>query len=149
MSLVSQLEPEIVQAMKAREALVVEVLRGLKTALTNAEIANNRETLGEEGELKVLKTEVKRRRDAVELYKQGGRPELAEKEEQEIGIISKYLPAQMSEDDIRVKVKEVIAQLGATTPQDMGKVMGAAVKALGSAADGSLVSKIVKEELSK
>lgn len=147
MDVLSQIENDYKQALKEKNELAVLVLRQLKTAISNAQIANNREALTEEGITKLFRSEVKKRRDSAQLYKKGGREELAKKEEQEIGIISKYLPEELSEDVIKQKAEEVISQVGAAGPQDTGKVMGLVMKELGSAADGSVVSRIVADIL--
>ncbi len=147
MAIASQLEQDYIQALKNKNELEVLVLRQLKTALTNAEIANRRVPLDEAGVIKVLRSEIKKRRDAALLYRQGGRDELAQKEESEIEFISRYLPTQLSEQQISRKIDEVIAKLGASSIKDMGKVVGIAVAELGGAADGSVVSSLVKQKL--
>jgi len=147
MEILKQIENDLSQAAKQKDRLVLLVLRGLKTALINAEIAKNRQTVTEAEAFKVLKTEVKRRQEAAELYQKGGRPELAEQELKEVEVIKKYLPADISEEAIRIKVKEVIQTLAATGPQDIGKVMGKAMAAFQGSADGGLVNKIVAQEL--
>jgi hypothetical protein len=149
MALLTQLEKDYIQAFKEKNELVVLVLRGLKTAITNAEIAKNRQALTDEETLKLLRTEIKRRKESAVMYAQGGRPELADKENQEITVIAQYLPPEIGEDDIKKKIREVIAKTGAAGPQDMGKVMGAVMKELGGNADGNVVNKLVKEELAK
>ena len=149
MEVVSQIEKDYGQAFKEKNELVILTLRGLKAAITNAEIGKNRQALTEAELIKLLRTEVKRRREAMALYQQGGRPELADKEEKEIAIISRYLPAEVDAETIRSKVAAVIAQSGAAGPQAAGKVMGLVMKELGGAADGNVVGQIVKEELAK
>src|SRR3989344_3133751 len=104
MATTEQLENDYVQALKKKNELEVLVLRGLKTAITNAEIANNRIQLDEAGLIKVLRGEIKKRKDAALLYQQGGRQELADKENQEAVIISRYLPAQLGEEQVSQKV---------------------------------------------
>lgn len=147
MSSIKQIENDLSQAIKDKNQLALLTLRGIKTALTNAEIAKNRQELTEAEELKVLKTEVKRRQEAAELYEKGNRPELAKKELDEIVIIKKYLPQDLDPEKIREIVKGVIAELGATSPQDVGKTMGLVMAKLKGQADGNIVSKIVQEEL--
>ncbi|MFA6215899.1 MAG: GatB/YqeY domain-containing protein [Patescibacteria group bacterium] len=149
MEILEQIEKDYNQAFKEKNELAVLTLRQLKTVLTNASIAKNREPLAEAEVIKILRTEVKKRKESAELYRQGGRPEAAEKEKQEIGIVSRYLPVDLDENTIKQKIAEVIAKTGAATPADMGKVIGAVVKELGSQADGSVVSRLVKEALSK
>src|SRR3989344_2852658 len=96
MDFLKQLDLDLNQSLKEKNELVVLTLRQLKTALTNAEIAKNREKLTNEEIIKIFRTEVKKRKEAIELYKTGGRPELAEKETKEIEIVSRYLPAELS-----------------------------------------------------
>ena len=133
MELVQKIDQDLNQALKAQASLALLTLRQLKTAITNAEIANHRQKLTPEAVLKILKTEVKKRREAIELYQRGQRPELAQKEQQEIEIINQYLPAEMA---------------GATGVADMGKVMAAVMPKLQGQADGKLVNQIVREQLS-
>ncbi|MDD2807818.1 MAG: GatB/YqeY domain-containing protein [Patescibacteria group bacterium] len=148
MDILTQVEQDYITALKAKNELTVSVLRQIKSALANAVIVKNREPLTGEEVLKVLRAEVKKRREAAELYRQGGRPELAEKETNEIEIVEQYLPAQMSAEAIETKVSEVIAKMGVTSSSDAGKVIGAVMKELASAADGSKVGAIVKKLLS-
>ena len=147
MQVIDQINNDYNQALKSKDELAVLVLRQLKTAFGNAEIANNRQALDEQALIKILRGEVKKRRDSIELYQQGGRAELADKEQQEIDIIKKYLPAELDEAVVKEKIQEVINQIGATGPADTGKVMGAVMKALAGQADGSLVGKLVNETL--
>ncbi len=149
MDIINKLENDYTQAFKNKNELVILVLRGLKTAITNAEIAKNREALTELEIIKLFKTEVKRRKDAILMYEKGGRQDLADKERQEVEIISQYLPAELGEDEIKKKVIEVIEKTGAKTPAEAGKVIGAVVKELGGNADGGVVGQIVRSELSK
>lgn len=147
MTTLEQVINDLNQATKEKNELVVLTLRQIKAALENAKIANKREDLTEDQIIKIFKSEVKKRKEAAELYKKGDRAELAEKEEKEVEIISKYLPAELSEDDVRQKIKEVIAKVGDVGPADFGKVMGQVMAALKGSADGGVVNKIVKEEL--
>lgn len=148
MEVISKIAEDLIQSLKNKDELTTLVLRQLKASITNAEIANNRKDLSEEQIIKLFRSEIKKRKEASGLYVQGGREELAAKENAEIGIIKKYLPAEMSEDQIKAKVTEVVEKLGASGMQDMGKVIGAVVKELGGTADGSVVSKLVKKQLS-
>ncbi|MFA5021706.1 MAG: GatB/YqeY domain-containing protein [Patescibacteria group bacterium] len=148
MDVLTQLEQDFNQAFKAKNELVVLVLRQLKSAVTNAEIAKNRQKLTEPEVIKLLRSEIKKRKDAIALYVQGGRQELADKESKEIEIISKYLPAEIEPEVIRQKIAEIIKKVGALGPQDTGKVMGLVMKELAGQADGNVVSQLVKEELS-
>lgn len=148
MEAILKIGEDLIQSLKDKDELTTLVLRQLKTSITNAEIANSRKDLSEEQVIKIFRSEVKKRKEAAKLYFQGGREELAAKENAEIEVIKKYLPAEISEDQIKAKVTEIVEKLGASGMQDMGKVIGAVVKELGGAADGSIVSKLVKEQLS-
>ena len=146
MELLQKLDTDLGQAQRQKNELVVLTLRGLKAALKNAEISK-REQLTEEEAIKTLRTELKKRREAVDQYEKGNRPELKEKEEKEIAIIETYLPAQMDEAKVREVVEGVIATVKPQGPQDMGKVMGAVMQKLGGQADGNLVNQVVREAL--
>ena len=148
MELVQKIDQDLNQALKAQASLALLTLRQLKTAITNAEIANHRQKLTPEAVLKILKTEVKKRREAIELYQRGQRPELAQKEQQEIEIINQYLPAEMAADEISKIVAAAVKETGAAGPADMGKVMAALMTKLQGQADGKLVNQIVREQLS-
>ena len=134
--------------MRNKDALRLSVLRMMKTAVKNKEIEKMKPL--DEGEvISVLNTLVKQRKDSVEQFRNGGREELAQKEEAEIKIIEKYLPAAASEDEIRSAIEEAVKETGAASIKDMGKVMKAALGRLaGKSADGSRVSQMVKEKLS-
>lgn len=140
----------IKSAMRAKDQLRVTVLRGLKTAIDNEAISLKKkdEGLTEEETVKVIKREANKRRDAAQAYRDGGREDQAAQEDQELKIVEEFLPEQMSEEDIAKVVDNVISETGATSAQDFGKVMGQVMAKLGSAADGGIVSKILKEKLS-
>jgi len=146
-----QLQEELKTSMLAKDVLKTSVLRLLLSAINYYEI--NKGGAGyeasDEDVLAVIQKEAKQRKDSIEQFSAAGRQELADKEQKELAILQTYLPEQMSEDVIRSLVKEAIKQTGATTIQEMGKVMGALMPATKGKADGSLVSKIVKEELGK
>jgi len=141
----SQIETDLVAAIKAKNQLEVETLRGLKTRVQNEQIAKMKD-LEENDILALVKSEVKRRKEAAETYVSGGRPELAEKELKEAGILEKYLPAQMGEAEIAELALQVIADNGFTAA-DFGKAMGALKAKAGQNADGSLLAKVLKEKL--
>lgn len=149
MEILKKLEVDFNQALKKKDELVVLVLRQIKTAITNAEIAKNREKLTAQELIKLFRREVKKRKEAAQLYEQGGRGELAEKERKEIEIVSQYLPPEISEENIKQKISAVVAKIKAAGPQDTGKVMGAVMKELDGQADGNVVSRLVREVLSK
>ena len=142
------IEQDLIEAMKSHTENVVSVLRMLKSAIHNAEIQKQKE-LADEDISGVIQSQIKQRNDSVDLYEKGNRQELAQKEKTEIEILKKYLPEQMDETQIREIVKKAISDTNAASIQDMGKVMGAIMPQVKGKADGSLVSKIVKEELSK
>ncbi|PKP05378.1 MAG: glutamyl-tRNA amidotransferase [Bacteroidetes bacterium HGW-Bacteroidetes-6] len=147
MSLIDTISSDIMAAMKAREMEKLEALRGIKSALLLANTAEGNKEITAEDELKILQKLVKQRRESAAIYKEQNRMDLYEPEMKQADFIEAYLPAQMSEDDIRKVVADVITQTGATSIKDMGKVMGMASKQLAGKADNSLVSKIVKELL--
>ena len=149
MEVLSQIEKDLTQSLREKDELAALVLRQLKTSIVNAQIANDRQALTDEQTIKILRSEVKKRKEAAELYTQGGRSELAAKEIAEIEIVVRYLPAEMDEAKVAAKVGEVIKTMGAAGPADTGKVMGAVMKELGNTVDGSVVSRLVKEQLTK
>jgi len=147
MALKDRVEKDYIEAMKQKDEVMVSTLRMLKSAIKNTEIQKRKE-LVDADVTEVIQSQIKSRRDSIELYKKGDRPELADKEEKEIEILKKYLPEQMGENEIRVFVQKAIHEVGAISAQDMGKVMGKVMPELKGKTDGSLVSKIVKVELS-
>jgi uncharacterized protein YqeY len=147
MSLVEQVERDLVAALKAQEALKLSVLRMMKAALMNKKIELGK-PLGDAEAAAVLRTLVKQRHDSVEAFRKGGRDELADKEAAEIKILEAYLPAAASEEEIDAAVAAAIAETGATGPKDMGKVMKAAMARLaGKSADGKRVNEKVRTKL--
>ena len=143
------LQEELKQSMLARNELKTSVLRMLLSAINYYEI--NKGGAGyvatEEDIMTVIQNQAKQRRDSIEQFKAAGRQELVDKETKELEILSVYLPEQMNEEEITKLVKEAIAQTGATSMQDMGKLMGALMPKVKGKADGNLVSSIVKKEL--
>jgi uncharacterized protein len=144
-----ELKDELKKSMLAKDTEKTGILRMVISALGYYEIEKGGAgyEASEEDVMEVLRKQVKQRRDSVEQFRAGGREELAAKEEKEIAMIAGYLPAQMSEEEIRKLVDEAIASTGASSPQDMGKVMGALMPKTKGNADGGLVSKIVREKL--
>ncbi len=151
-NLKDKIQKDMVAAYKTGETLTRSTLGLLIAAIKNKEIERKGQGEGEELSnddiIEIMRTEVKKRKDAAEQYEQGGRPELSQKEKDEIVILEKYLPAQMSEEDVAAVVSEVIEETGAGGMSDMGKVMNQVMKELKGKADGSLVNRIVKEKLS-
>lgn len=151
MSLKDQISDEIKAAMKAKDKLRLETVRGIKKVIIEKESeirADGREELNEEEELAVVMQLAKQRRDSIKQYKDAGRDELADKEAQELKILEEYLPAQLSDEEIEAAVDEAIAQTGASSMRDMGKVMGPVMKKLKGQADGNKVQAVVKAKLS-
>ena len=145
MSLVDIINADIKTAMLAKEKEKLEAIRAVKSALLLAQTSGDAVT--EDSEIKLLQKLVKQRREAAEIYTTQNRPDLAEVENFQADIINKYLPAQMSEDEIRAIVKRIVGETGATSVKDMGKVMGAATKELAGKADNKTISIIIKEFL--
>ena len=133
--------------MKTRNEVVLRTLRMVKSALMQAVIAKRPEPLKEADEIKVLRTEVKRREEAIVEYQRGNRQDLAEKEAAEVQVLKTYLPAAPDVSALKKIVQEKVTKMAATTAKDFGKVMGAVMKQAGSSADGTVVSKLVREAL--
>ena len=147
MSLSKQIVADLTTAMKAQDAGRTSTLRMVKAAMMNRQIEKGSE-LDDEDMQKLLRSLVKQRRDSIEQYEKAGRPELADKEKAEIDVIETYLPQAASREEIEQAVAAAIAETGATSMKDMGKVMKAAQAALaGKNADGRIVSEVVKVKL--
>lgn len=149
MDIKETIRTDLKTAMKNGEVMVRDTLRMLDSAIKNEEIAKLKRDDGLSGEelLAVLQRLIKQRRESAAQYEQGGRPDLAEKEQAEMEILAKYLPAQLSEEEVRLAVKKIIAENGAPQKSEMGKFIGLAMKDLKGKTDGNLVRKIVEEEL--
>lgn len=149
MSLKQKLQEDLTSSMRAKDELKTSTLRLLISAVKYFEIEKGLDyQAADEDVIQVIGREVKKRKESIEMYTKGNRQELADKEARELEILQTYLPAQMSEEEVKKLVKEAIAQAGARSIADMGKVMGALMPKVKGKADGSLVSRIVKEELS-
>ncbi|MEK7628721.1 MAG: GatB/YqeY domain-containing protein [Patescibacteria group bacterium] len=149
--MITKLREEMKVALKAHEELKLSVIRSLITALTNELVAKGRkptDALTDEEALAVFKRAAKQRTEAAEQFKNGNRPELAEKELAELALISAYLPARVPVAEIERVAREKIAELGITDASGMGKLMGAVIKAFGGAADGGDVKDVVSRLLS-
>ena len=149
MALEQQIQKDIMEAMKAHDESRLNATRGIKSEILLAKTSGAEHELSDSDVLKIIQKLVKQRKESAELYTQGNRPELAEKELAEMKVMEAYLPKALSEDEVRNILKEVVAEVGATGPKDMGKVMGAATKKLAGQADGRLISTIVKELLAQ
>ena len=145
--MLSTLMNDMKSAMKAGEKSELGALRNLIGKVKAKQIDSGK-TLTDDECIKVMATAAKQLKDSIQQYKDGGRDDLAENEAFELSIVERYLPEQMTEDDVRAIVKKTIADVGAESMKNMGKVMGAAMQAVGSGADGSIVQKMVREELS-
>ena len=150
MSLELKVMTELKEAMKAKDAAALRGLRAIKAEIIKAKTEPGAGgEISEEGELKLLQKIVKQRKDSLEIFKQQNREDLATKEAEEIAIIEKFLPKQLTEAELREAIAPIIAQVGATSVADLGKVMGIASKQLAGKADGKAISAVVKELLSK
>lgn len=166
MSLREKIKEDLKESLKAKDAFKLSVLRMLQASILNKEKDKRTKTvkadpdrteeeiakasaLTDEEVIEAVLSEVKKRKDSVEQYEKGNRSDLAEQEKKELAVLMTYAPEQMPEGEIRKIVQEAIKKTGATEPKDSGQVMGTAMPQLKGKADGSLVSKIVQEELKK
>ena len=147
MSMEQQIQQDIKAAMLAKEKTRLESLRAIKAAITLAKTADGSESIADEAVVKIIQKLVKQRKETAEIYKQQNREELAAQELAEASAMEVYLPKQLSEEELEAELKKIIAQVGATGPQDMGKVMGTATKALAGKAEGKAISALVKKLL--
>lgn len=150
MNLEESVMAEMKDAMKSKNEAALRGLRAIKAEIIKAKTEPGAGgQVSADGELKLLQRLIKQRRDALEIYQQQNRADLAQKEAEEIAIIERFLPAQLSEAELQQALQEIIAELNATSPADMGKVMGAATKKLAGRADGKAISAAVKGLLAK
>ncbi len=150
MSLEQKIMTDLKAAMLAKDEAGLRSLRAVKAAILLAKTAEGGSgELKEEDEIKLLQKLVKQRKDSLEIFQQQNRADLAKKEEEEIAVIEKFLPEQMSPEELKGELAKIIAAVGASSPADMGKVMGAATKQLAGRADGKAISAFVKELLAK
>jgi uncharacterized protein YqeY len=148
MSLEEKIMSDLKAAMLAKDEKSLRSLRAIKAAILNVKTAEGGSgVLKEEDEIKLLHKLVKQRRDSLEIFEQQNRSDLAQKEKEEIEVIEKFLPKQLDEAELRKVVKNIIKESGASSPADMGKVMGLANKQLAGKADGKTIAGIVKELL--
>lgn len=147
MSMEQQIQQDIKAAMLAKEKTRLESLRAIKAAILLTKTADGSESIADEAVVKIIQKLVKQRKETAEIYKQQNREELAAQELAEAAAMEVYLPKQLSEEELEAELKKIIAQVGATGPQDMGKVMGTATKALAGKADGKAISALVKKLL--
>lgn len=150
MSLKDRITDEIKTAMKAQDKVRLETLRSIKKVLLEKEVSvrpSGQTELTEEQEIESLSQIAKQRRDSIEQYTNANRPDLAQQEAEELAIIETFLPAQMSDEEVENAIAKIIADVGASSPKDMGKVMGPVMQQLKGKADGKKVQAIVKAKL--
>ena len=146
MDLKEQIENDLKNSMKSGDNIIRGVLRMLFSDIKNVEI-NERKEINDEKIIEIIKKNIKSRKDSIEQYTKGNREDLANQEKNELEILEKYMPEQMSEDEVRKIVVNIISKSEAVSASDFGKIMGAVMKEIGNKADGNLVGGIVKEEL--
>jgi uncharacterized protein YqeY len=150
MSLEQKIMAEMKDAMKAKDEATLRGLRAIKAEIIKAKTEPGAGgEITEEKETTLLQKMVKQRKDSLEIYQQQARADLAQKEQEEIGVIERFLPKQLSAEELKTELQKIIAETGASSPADMGKVMGAATKQLAGKADGKTISAAVKELLAK
>lgn len=150
MSLEQRIMPELKAAMLAKDEKAMRSLRAIKAAIIVAKTAEGAGgELKEEDETKLLQKLVKQRKDSLDIFTAQNRADLAQREQEEIEIIEKFLPKQLSADELKAEIKAIIAESGASSPAEMGKVMGLANKKLAGRADGKTISTVVKELLAQ
>ena len=148
MTLFEQVSKDIVAAMKAKDKVRLEALRNIKKYFIEAKTAPGaNDTLSDDAALKILAKLAKQGRDTAALYREQNRPDLAEEEEGQAAVIEGYLPRALTADELEAEVRAIIAETGATSPKDMGKVMGVASKRLAGKADGKAIADLVKRLL--
>jgi len=148
MSVQNQITSDIKEAMKARNVDKLAALRAVKSAIMLEATKDGSAIVSDEVSLKLIAKLVKQRKDAAAIFEEQNRPDLVVDEVNQLAYLEPYLPSQMGEGEVRKIVKEVIEKVGASSPADMGKCMGPLMARLNGKADGSLISKLVKEELS-
>jgi len=148
MGLYENIVDDLTKARKARDTEKTSVLRGLKTAIKNKQVELRSENLSDEQMYGVVRSEVKKRKEAIEQFTEGSRQDLADKEESELAILSGYLPRQLSEEEIKDVLNQVIDEVSASSPKDLGKVMKAAMAKCAGIAEGREVNRLARELLS-
>jgi uncharacterized protein len=148
-TLKERVDAELKDAMRSKNELTTSVLRMLKSAIKYKEVEPGGKPLDDQAVLQVISTLIKQRRDSVEQFRAGGRPELADKEEKEIALLQAYLPSQLTPEQLAAEVKAAIAATGARSPKDMGAVMKALMPKVQGKAEGKAISDEVKAQLAK
>ncbi len=147
MTLEEKINSEIKTAMLAKNEAGLRALRAVKSAILLTKTSGSGSVLSSDEEMKILQKLVKQRRESMAIYQQQNREDLVKGEQEELDVIEKFLPAQMSEEDIREVLRQIIGSTGAVSPGDMGKVMGVASKQLAGKADNRIISQLVKQLL--
>lgn len=148
MALETQIQKDIMEAMKAKDAVRLSAVRSIKSAIMLAKTSEGgAKELEDNDIIKLIQKLAKQRKESAEQYSAAGRPELAENELAEASILNEYLPKMLSEAEVEARLRDIIAQVGASSPADMGKVMGVATKALAGLAEGRTISTIVRKLL--
>jgi uncharacterized protein YqeY len=148
MSLEAKIQKDLVAAMKAKDEKTLRGVRAIKAAILLAKTDGSGKELNEDSEIKLLQKLIKQRKDSLSIFEQNGRTELAQTEREEIEVIEQYLPKQLSVEDIENIVKAIVAETGASSMKDMGKVMAEANKRMSGQAEGAVISGVVKKLLS-
>ncbi|MCW5925039.1 MAG: GatB/YqeY domain-containing protein [Saprospiraceae bacterium] len=149
MTLEEKINKDLVVAMKAKDEVTLRAIRAIKSAIMLAKTDGSGQAIDEARELQMLQKLVKTRQESFDIYTKNDRPELAEKEREEIEVIKRYLPTMLEGAELEAILKKIVADTGATSAKDMGKVMGAANKQLAGKADGRAISEIVKKLLAQ
>jgi uncharacterized protein YqeY len=147
MTLEDKINVDLKSAMKAKDAIALRGIRAIKAAILLAKTDGSGKELNEETEIKLLQKLIKQRKDSLEIYEKQNRGDLAQTEKEEIGIIEKYLPEQLSPEELTLALQNIIQKVGASTIKDLGKVMGVATKELSGKADGKTISTLLKNLL--
>lgn len=148
MSLEGKINADLKEAMKAKDQIRLRGIRAIKSSIMLLKTDGTGKEINETTEIKLLTKLIKQRKDSLEIYEKQNREDLAVKEREEIEVISKYLPVQLSTEELELKIKEIVEQTGATSMKDMGKVMGIASQKFAGKADGKTISGIVRNLLS-
>jgi uncharacterized protein YqeY len=147
MTLEEKINQDLVAAMKAKDEVALRSIRAIKTAIQLAKTDGSGQAIDEAREVQIVQKLLKTRQESMEVYEKNNRPELAQKEKEEIAVIRRYLPAMLEGAELEAVIRRIVEETGATSVRDMGKVMGAANKALAGKAEGRAISEIVKKLL--
>lgn len=149
MTLEERIMQDLKVAMKAKDQVALRSIRAIKSAILLAKTDGSGKAIDKDREIQMLQKLVKQRKESIEIYEKEGRDDLAKTEHEEVAIIEKYLPEQLSEAELEAELKKIIDQVGAESPKDIGKVMGVATKQFAGTADGKMISQVAKKLLSE